>query len=90
VLPNFVQGAANTVAGQPVAPGRIIIALLVVAGGLVGAMVLLYGAVSNTIISIGRNPLSNKSIYAGLFRMVIIALIIILLSQALGYAIITV
>lgn len=90
VLPDFVQGAANTVAGQPVAPGRIIIALLVVAGGLVGAMVLLYGAVSNTIISIGRNPLSNKSIYAGLFRMVIIALLIILLSQGLGYAIITV
>ncbi len=89
-LPGFLQSTANTLAGQPVSPARVIIALVVVAGGLVGSMVLLYGAVSNTIISIGRNPLSDKSIYAGLFRMVLIALVIILMSQALGYVIITV
>lgn len=89
-LPGFLQGTANTLAGQPVSPARIIISLVIVAGGLVGSMVLLYGAVSSTIISIGRNPLSNKSIYAGLFRMVLIALMIVLISLVLGYGVITI
>lgn len=89
-LPGFLQGTANMLAGQPVSPARIVISLVIVAGGLVGSMVLLYGAVSSTIISIGRNPLSNKSIYAGLFRMVLIALMIVLISLVLGYGVITI
>lgn len=88
ILPGFVQESANTLAGEPVAPARIIMAIIVIVGGLAGSMVLLYGAVSNTIISIGRNPLSDKSIYAGLFRMILVALAIILFSNAIGYAII--
>lgn len=87
-LPGVLQGFANELAGEPVAPARIIIALVVITGGIVGAMVLLYGAVSSTIISIGRNPLSDKSIYAGLARMVFISLSIIMFSVALGYLII--
>ena len=87
-LPGVLQGFANELAGEPVAPARIIIALAVISGGIVGSMVLLYGAVSSTIISIGRNPLSDKSIYAGLARMVVISLGIILFSVALGYLIV--
>lgn len=87
-LPGFIQEGANAVAGEPVAPGRIIIGLLVITGGIVGAMVLLYGAVSSTIISIGRNPLSDASIYAGLFRMIMIALGIIGLSVGIAYLIV--
>lgn len=89
-LPGVLQGFANQLAGEPVAPARIIVALVVISGGVVGAMVLLYGAVSSTVISIGRNPLSRESIYAGLARMVAIALGIILFSVALGYLIITI
>ncbi len=87
-LPDFIQGSANALAGEPVAPARIILALLVITGGFVGSLVLLYGAVSSTIISIGRNPLSNKSIYAGLFRMIAVAFGIILLASGLGYVIV--
>lgn len=89
-LPGFLQEAANTLAGEPVSPARIIVSVVVVVGGIIGSMVLLYGAVSSTIISIGRNPLSDKSIYAGLLRMTAIAVIIILISCTLAYAIILV
>lgn len=87
-LPGFVQGLANELAGEPVAPARIMIALIVITGGIIGATMLLYGAVSSTIIAIGRNPLSDTSIYAGLLRMVLIALAIISFSVALGYVVV--
>lgn len=87
-LPGFIQGAANELAGEPVAPVRIMIALVIITGGLVGSTVLLYGAVSSTIIAIGRNPLSNKSVYAGLVRMISISMAIILFSVALGYVVV--
>lgn len=87
-LPDFVQGAANELAGEPVPPARIILAMVIITGGIIGSMVLLYGAVSSTIISIGRNPLSDKSIYAGLFRMVLIALAIVSLASVIGYLIV--
>lgn len=87
-LPDFVQNSANALAGEPVEPARIVLALLIITGGVVGSMVLLYGAVSSTIISIGRNPLSDKSVYGGLARIVLIAVVIILLTSGVGYLII--
>ncbi len=87
-LPGFIQEGANALAGEPVAPARILIAMMIITGGIVGSMVLLYGAVSSTIISIGRNPLSTASIYAGLARMITIAVGIILLSVAIAYLIV--
>lgn len=88
-LPGFLQDTANALAGEPVAPARIIIALVIVTGGVVGSTVLLYGAVSSTIISIGRNPLSDKSIYAGLLRMVLIALGVIVLSCIIAFMVVS-
>lgn len=87
-LPGFVQETANALAGEPVAPARIVIALVIITGGIAGSMILLYGAVSSTIISIGRNPLSDKSIYAGLVRMVLIAVGVILLSCVIALMVI--
>lgn len=89
VVPAFFQETANALAGEEVAPSRVIVALIVAVGGLIGAIALLYGAVSNTIISIGRNPLSKKTIYAGLVRMVAIALGIIGLTLILAYVIVS-
>lgn len=87
-LPSFIQEGANAIAGEPVTPARVLIGLTVITGGIVGSMVLLYGAVSSTIISIGRNPLSDSSIYAGLFRMIMIAIGIIGLSVVIAYVIV--
>lgn len=89
-LPEFIQGSANALAGEPVAPARIILSLLVITSGFIGSLILLYGAVSSTIISIGRNPLSDKSIYSGLLRMISVTFGIILITSGLGYVIITV
>lgn len=77
-LPQFLQKTAEGIAGKPVNMTRVYISLgiLVITGLIAGS--LLYGGVRSGIISIGRNPLSKKSIIRGLFQVVIVSLIIFL------------
>ncbi len=77
-LPQFLQKTAEGIAGKPVNMTRVYVSLgiLVVTGLIAGS--LLYGGVKSAIISIGRNPLSKKSIIRGLFQVVIVSLIIFL------------
>ncbi len=87
-FPEIVQSSADSVAGGPVGPTRIIIALFIVAAGTLGAMVLLYGAVSSTIISIGRNPLSDGSVYGGLLRTIVVSVAILSLTAIISYLVV--
>jgi hypothetical protein len=73
VVPNWLQNLSNTLAGKAVSPIRIIIAGLILIVALISITVLLYAAVRNSIISIGRNPLSRNSVLRGLLEVVAIA-----------------
>jgi hypothetical protein len=73
VVPNWLQNLSNTLAGKAVSPIRIIIASLILIIALISITVLLYSAVRNSIISIGRNPLSRGSVLRGLLEVVGIA-----------------
>lgn len=77
-LPEFLRKTAEGVAGKPVNMARVYVSLgiLVVAGIIAGS--LLYGGVRSSMISIGRNPLSKKSIIRGLLQVVFVSLIIFL------------
>jgi hypothetical protein len=77
-LPKFLQKTAEGIAGKPVNMTRVYVSLgiLIITGLIAGS--LLYGGVRSSIISIGRNPLSKKSIIRGLFQVVIVSLIIFL------------
>ncbi|MEX0934304.1 MAG: hypothetical protein WDZ42_00725 [Candidatus Saccharimonadales bacterium] len=87
-LPDIIQGSADAVAGEAVGPTRIIIVLFVIAAGTLGSMVLLYGAVSSTIISIGRNPLSDGSVYGGLLRTIVVSVAILALTVIISYLVV--
>ena len=89
-LPAWLQNFSNQLAGgKAVAPIRIIIAGLILLVTLVTVTVLLYAAVRNSIISIGRNPLSRGAVFRGLF--VVIGIVLALLAAAGGamYLVIT-
>ena len=73
VVPNWLQNLSNTLAGKSVSPIRIIIAGLILVAALTSISVLLYAAVRNSIISIGRNPLSRGSVLKGLMQVIAIA-----------------
>jgi len=68
-LPPFLQAFANTVAGREVSPIRVIIAGLFLLVALVSIAVLLYSSVQSSIISIGRNPLSEGAVRKGLLQV---------------------
>ena len=66
VVPNWLQNLSNTLAGKAVSPVRIILASLILVVAVISVSVLLYSAVRNSIISIGRNPLSHSSVLKGM------------------------
>lgn len=67
-VPAFLQEFANAVAGKQVATIRVLIAVLILLLAFVSIAVLLYAAVKSSIISIGRNPLSEGSVRKGLWQ----------------------
>lgn len=81
-LPTWLQNFSNQLAGKSVAPVRIIVAGIILLVTMVSVTVLLYAAVRNSIISIGRNPLSRSSVLRGL--LVVLAIVAALLGVAGG------
>lgn len=69
VLPLFLHDLASSIAGKQVAPVRIILAGLILLLALVSIAVLLYSAVQSSIISIGRNPLSEAAVHKSLWQV---------------------
>lgn len=88
VVPNWLQNLSNTLAGKAVSPIRIIIAGLIIIIAMISITVLLYAAVRNSIISIGRNPLSRSSVLRGLLQVVAISGGILALTAGAMYWII--
>lgn len=68
-LPPFLQSLANAVAGKEVSPVRILISSLALVFGFISIAVLLYSSIRSSIISIGRNPLSEGAVRKSLFEV---------------------
>lgn len=88
-LPSFLQDFANTVAGRQVSPVRVMIAGTVMLLSFLSIGVLLYASVKSSIISIGRNPLSEASVRKSLVQIGMIVLGILLLGLSAIYLILT-
>lgn len=80
-LPGFLERAAETVAGKsPVNPLRIYIGMIILFTAATVSGILLYSGVRSSLISIGRNPLSKKSITRSLLQVIMTSIIILLLG----------
>ena len=88
-LPTWLQNFSNQVAGKSVAPIRIIVAGIILLVTLVSVTVLLYAAVRNSIISIGRNPLSRTPVLRGLLVVMGIVGALLAVSGGAMYVVIT-
>jgi len=89
VVPNWLQNLSNTLAGKAVAPVRIIIAGLILIVAMVSISVLLYSAVRNGIISIGRNPLSKNGVLQGILAAGGVAIGILSITAVAMYLVIS-
>lgn len=75
-LPYFLQTASQAIANKPVQSVRVYLGVVVFAITSIIAAVLLYAGIRNSLISIGRNPLSRKSITKSLIQVVLVSFII--------------
>ena len=80
-LPGFLQRAAETIAGKsPVNPIRVYLSIFILMVASAVSGILLYSGVKSSLISIGRNPLSKKSITRSLLQVIMTSIIILLLG----------
>ncbi len=88
-LPAAWQDFANGVAGHQVSPVRVMLAALlgIVIFGVVA--VLMYSAVRSSIISIGRNPLSEPAVHKSLLQVGVSILGVLVFASIVIYLILT-
>jgi hypothetical protein len=79
-LPQAVKRMAEAIAGKEVSTTRVYLGLAVFIISTIVAGTLMYGGVRSGIISIGRNPLSKKSIIRGMLQVVLFGLIVFILG----------
>jgi hypothetical protein len=79
-LPPILQRIGQAVAEKPIGPMRIYLSIAITGLSIIVAIVVLYSGVRNSIISIGRNPLSKKSIFRGLLEIILTAFLILIIG----------
>jgi hypothetical protein len=88
-IPQFLQVFINNIAGKQVSLVRLVASSLIVMGAMVAIAILLYSAVRSTMVSIGRNPLAQTSIYRGLWQVVFTCLAIFIVALGSAYVVLT-
>lgn len=86
-VPSFLQAIADNIAGRNVSAMRVLVAAIVLLLVVASIASLLYGAVRSSIISIGRNPLSEVAVRKGLFQVALTSFGVLLFAGIAIYLI---
>jgi hypothetical protein len=89
-LPPALQSFANGVAGHQVSAIRVLIAALLVLFLFAAVTILLYSAVRSSIISIGRNPLSENAVRKSLLEVGLTVIGILAFTVIVIYLLLTI
>lgn len=79
-VPEFLERVGQIVAEREVSPIRIYLSMAITAVSLITAIIVIYSGVRNSIISIGRNPMSKKSIFRALFEIILTSFLILIIG----------
>jgi hypothetical protein len=85
LIPAALQQVANNLAGQNVSPVRVLVAGLILLLLFACITILLYSAVRSSIISIGRNPLSERAVRKSLVQVAVTVVAVLMFAVALIY-----
>lgn len=80
VTPEFLGKIGQAIAGKSVSPAKIYISAAIFLVGAFIAGAVLYSGIRSSIIAIGRNPLSKKSILRGLLQVIFTSLIVFIIA----------
>ena len=79
-VPDFLQRLGDQIAEKEVSPIRIYLSMGITAVSLIAAIAVLYAGVRSGVISIGRNPMSKKSIFRALLEVILTSLLIVIIG----------
>jgi hypothetical protein len=82
LVPSFLRKASTAVAGKSVPAIRIYGALGVFIFSAIVAVLVLWSGVRGSLIALGRNPLSRKAIFSGMYKVVFTGVGIFVLGLA--------
>ena len=80
IIPTSIQNVANSLAGRQVSTVPILISGAIFLVTIIVVMSIIYSMIKSSIISIGRNPMSQSAVYRDLIQMS--ALVLAILSVA--------
>ena len=79
-VPEVLERVGQAIAEKEVSPVRIYLSTAIAVVSLIAAIGVLYAGVRSGMISIGRNPMSKRSIFRGLFGVVLTSLLILIVG----------
>ena len=79
-VPEFLERVGQAIAEKEVSAIRIYLSLGITAVSLISALVVIYAGVRHAVVSIGRNPMSKKSIFRALFEVILTSALILIIG----------
>ena len=79
-VPEFLERVGQAIAEKEVSPIRIYLSLGITAISIIAAIIIIYSGIRNSVISIGRNPMSKKSIFRALLEIILTSILILIIG----------
>lgn len=79
-VPEPLRRVGLAIAEKEVSPLRIYLSLGIMIVSVIAAIAMLYAGIRNAVISIGRNPMSKRSIFRALIEIILTSLLILIIG----------
>ena len=89
IVPSAIQNVANSVAGKAVSSLPILLSSAIFIITLIVVMTIIYSMIRSSIISVGRNPMSQSAIYRDIIQLSVLVLEVLGGSKGAIYEILT-
>lgn len=76
-VPDVLKRIGQQIAEKEVNPIRIYLSLAITVLSVITAIVIIYSGIRNSLISIGRNPMSKKSIFRALLEIILTSILVL-------------
>jgi hypothetical protein len=89
LIPSAVQNIANALAGKSVSSLPILISIGIFIVSLIVVVSIIYALIRSSIISVGRNPMSQAAVYRNVIQLSTLVIIILAVASFAIYLILT-
>lgn len=89
LIPSAIQNIANALAGKTVSSAPILICMAIFIVAMVTVVSIVFSAIHSSIISVGRNPMSQSAIYRNLLQISALVVAILVVAVVSIYMILT-